>query len=196
MNLYFGLQKNMEFAVAKALKPSLRSEFVFQQTLGEELFSFTANTVVSGEDFSVDDLLDFSNGGEILHHDGDEDEEEKESSLSLSSQSLSNSTDASFDSSIFSTELLVPVSFSLLFSFSPFCSVVVIEIEITGWWWRGRPRMGFSLCWWFSPRIISSLSCSNSNQHVSSTTWNSAWKNFSFFNWKNENYHKDQNREE
>lgn len=122
----------MEFAVAKALKPSLRSEFVFQQTLGEELFSFTANTVVSGEDFSVDDLLDFSNGGEILHHDGDEDEEEKESSLSLSSQSLSNSTDASFDSSIFSTELLVPVSFSLLFSFSPFCSVVVIEIEITG----------------------------------------------------------------
>jgi len=132
VNLYFGLQKNMEFAVAKALKPSLRSEFVFQQTLGEELFSFTANTVVSGEDFSVDDLLDFSNGGEILHHDGDEDEEEKESSLSLSSQSLSNSTDASFDSSIFSTELLVPVSFSLLFSFSPFCSVVVIEIEITG----------------------------------------------------------------
>lgn len=101
----------MEFAVAKALKPSLRREFVFQQTLGEELFSFTANTVVAGEDFSVDDLLDFSNGGDILHHDGDE--EEKDSSLSLSSQSLSednnsNSTDASFDSSIFSTELLVP----------------------------------------------------------------------------------------
>lgn len=103
--------EKMEFAVAKALKPSLRSEFVFQQSLGEELFSFTANTVVAGEDFSVDDLLDFSNGGDILHHDGDE--QEKESSLSPSSQSLSednnsNSTDASFDSSIFSTELLVP----------------------------------------------------------------------------------------
>lgn len=119
----------MEFAVAKALKPSLRSEFVFQQTLGEELFSFTANTVVAGEDFSVDDLLDFSNGGDILHHDGDE--QEKDSSLSLSSQSLSednnsNSTDASFDSSIFSTELLVPVSFSFFVrfpsSFYPFCS--------------------------------------------------------------------------
>jgi len=121
----------MEFAVAKALKPSLRREFVFQQTLGEELFSFTANTVVAGEDFSVDDLLDFSNGGDILHQD---EEEEKDSSLSLSSQSLSednnsNSTDASFDSSIFSTELLVPVSFSLFVSLLLFLRFVVIEIE-------------------------------------------------------------------
>ncbi|MCI55262.1 GATA transcription factor 5-like, partial [Trifolium medium] len=66
----------MEFAVAKALKPSLRSEFVFQQTLGEELFSFNANTVVAGEDFSVDDLLDFSNGDDVIHHENDDDEEE------------------------------------------------------------------------------------------------------------------------
>lgn len=98
----------MEFAVAKALKPSLRREFVFQQTLGEELFSFNSNTVVAGEDFSVDDLLDFSNGDE-QHHEGDEEEKD---SLSLSSHSLSedsnsNSTDASYDS-IFTNELLVP----------------------------------------------------------------------------------------
>lgn len=103
----------MEYAVAKALKPSLRREFVFQQTLGEELFSFNSNTVVAGEDFSVDDLLDFSNGDE-QHHEGDEEEKD---SLSLSSHSLSedsnsNSTDASYDS-IFPTELLVPVSLSL-----------------------------------------------------------------------------------
>ncbi|GAU22082.1 hypothetical protein TSUD_309860 [Trifolium subterraneum] len=104
----------MEFAVAKALKPSLRSEFVFQQTLGEELFSFNANTVVAGEDFSVDDLLDFSNGDDVIHHENhDEEEEEEKDNSSLSSHSLSednnssNSTDASYDS-IFSTELLVP----------------------------------------------------------------------------------------
>ncbi|CAJ2642676.1 unnamed protein product [Trifolium pratense] len=109
----------MEFAVAKALKPSLRSEFVFQQTLGgEELFSYNANTVVAGEDFFVDDLLDFSNGDDVIHHennndDEEEEEEEEKDNSSLSSHSLSednnssNSTDASYDS-IFSTELLVP----------------------------------------------------------------------------------------
>lgn len=104
----------MEFAVAKALKPSLRREFVFQQTLGEELFSFNSNTVVAGEDFSVDDLLDFSNGDVLHHEQHNEDDEEEKDSLSLSSHSLSedsnsNSNDASYDS-IFSTELLVPVS--------------------------------------------------------------------------------------
>ncbi|KAL5073602.1 hypothetical protein RYX36_012586 [Vicia faba] len=105
----------MEFAVAKALKPSLRREFVFQQTLGEELFSFNSSAVVAGEDFSVDDLLDFSNG-DVIHyeqqHNEDEEDSEEKDSLSLSSHWLSedsnsNSTDASYDS-IFSTELLVP----------------------------------------------------------------------------------------
>jgi hypothetical protein len=128
----------MEFAVAKALKPSLRREFVFQQTLGEELFSFNANTVVAGEDFSVDDLLDFSNG-DVIHHENNNEEEEEKDNSSLSSHSLSednnssNSTDASYDS-IFSTELLVPVSLSLSLSVCVFCK---IEIEILGIWFTG-----------------------------------------------------------
>ncbi|KAI5434259.1 hypothetical protein KIW84_021215 [Lathyrus oleraceus] len=64
----------MEFAVVKALKPSLRREFVYQQMLDEELLSFNSNTVIAGEDFSIDELLDFSNSDE-QHH--EEDEEEK-----------------------------------------------------------------------------------------------------------------------
>lgn len=126
----------MEFAVATALKPSLRRELLFQQTLGEELFYLNANTVVGGEDFSVDDLLDLSNG-ESLHHEQQDDDEEKEnsslSSHSLSENSNSNSTDASYDS-IFSTELLVPVSLFLflilfLLRFSKACFVNEIEIN-------------------------------------------------------------------
>lgn len=65
----------MEFAVEKALKLSLKSEIVYQQMLSEELLSFNSNTVIVDEDFSVDDLLDFSNGDE-QHH--EEDEEEKD----------------------------------------------------------------------------------------------------------------------
>lgn len=104
----------MEFAVAKALKPSLRREFIFQQALSEELLYLNGNTVVGGEDFSVDDLLDFSNG-ESLHYEQlqqqEKHDEEKSlsSSNSLSQDSNSNSTDISCDS-IFTTELVVPVS--------------------------------------------------------------------------------------
>lgn len=125
----------MEFVVATALKPSLRRELVFQQTLGEELFYLNANTVVGGEDFSVDDLLDLSNG-ESLHHEQQDNGEEKEnsslSSHSLSENSNSNSTDASYDS-IFSTELLVPVSlflFLILFLLRFSKASFVNEIEI------------------------------------------------------------------
>ncbi|KAI5416965.1 hypothetical protein KIW84_041821 [Lathyrus oleraceus] len=64
---------------SKTLKPSLRREFVYQKTLGKELFSFNSNTVVVGEDFSIDDYLDFSNSGEQYH---EEDEEEKDSLFS------------------------------------------------------------------------------------------------------------------
>ncbi|XP_027354953.1 GATA transcription factor 7-like [Abrus precatorius] len=101
----------MEVA-AKALKPSLRREFFFQQTLCEEILCLNANTVAGGEDFSVDDLLDLSDGS--LHYEQQEYDGGKES-LSASSQSQdrgeddsnSNSTGVSNDS-IFSTELAVP----------------------------------------------------------------------------------------
>ncbi|TKY75433.1 GATA transcription factor 5 [Spatholobus suberectus] len=97
----------MEVAVAKALKPSLRGEFIVQQTpLYEEFLCLNANTVGGGEDFFVDDLLDFSNG---------EGYDEEKESVSVSSQSQdrgeddsnSNSTGVSYDS-FFSTELAVP----------------------------------------------------------------------------------------
>ncbi|XP_020218869.1 GATA transcription factor 7 [Cajanus cajan] len=98
----------MEVAVDKALKPSLRREFIVQQTLCEEIFCLNANAggAGAGEDFSVDDLLDFSNGEEY---------NEETESVSVSSQSQdrgeddsnSNSTGVSCDS-FFSTELAVP----------------------------------------------------------------------------------------
>ncbi|KAJ1386303.1 Zinc finger, GATA-type [Sesbania bispinosa] len=94
----------MEFAVAKALKPSLRREF-FQQALCEEIFCLNANTVVGGEDFSVDDLLDFSN--DEFQQEYDEEKDSLSASSSLSQDSNSNSTGVSSDS-IFSTELAVP----------------------------------------------------------------------------------------
>lgn len=115
----------MEFTVAKALKPSLRSEFIFHQPLCEEILCFNPNTVVGGEDFSVDDLFDFSNGEfqhGSLHYEQEEEQEEPEEeeeydeekdNVSISSQSQddnnSNSTAVSNDS-IFSGELAVPVS--------------------------------------------------------------------------------------
>ncbi|XP_061368392.1 GATA transcription factor 7-like isoform X2 [Gastrolobium bilobum] len=101
----------MEAAMVDALKPSLRREFIFQQALREEILYLNGNTVVGGEDFSVDDLLDFSNG-EFQHHSEQEQEYDKEKhSLSVSSlshdDSNSYSSGVSYDS-IFSTELVVP----------------------------------------------------------------------------------------
>ncbi|KAG5147150.1 hypothetical protein AAZX31_06G008300 [Glycine max] len=103
----------MEVAVAKALKPSLRSEFIVQKMHCEDIFSLNANTVAVGEDFSVDDLFDFSNGS--LHNEHQQECDEEKQSLSASSQSQdrgeddsnSNSTGVSYDS-LFSTELAVP----------------------------------------------------------------------------------------
>ncbi|RDY14734.1 GATA transcription factor 7 [Mucuna pruriens] len=103
----------MEVAVAKALKTSLRREFIVQQTSWEENLCLNPNTVAGGEDFSVDDLFDFSDGS--LHYEQQEYDEEKET-LSVSSQSQdrggeddsnSNSTGGSYDS-LFTAELAVP----------------------------------------------------------------------------------------
>lgn len=112
----------MEVAVAKALKPSLQTEFVFSQEIRNEILCLNANNVVVGEDFSVDDLLDFSNGKEMDDYEEEEEEEEEEkgSTVSGGSQdrieedSNSNSTAAGDSDSIFAGELAVPVSFFFL----------------------------------------------------------------------------------
>lgn len=106
----------MEVAVAKALKPSLQTEFVFSQEIRNEILCLNANNVVVGEDFSVDDLLDFSNGKEMDDYEEEEEEEEEEkgSTVSGGSQdrieedSNSNSTAAGDYDSIFAGELAVP----------------------------------------------------------------------------------------
>lgn len=114
----------MEGSVAKALKPSLRGELISQQqlALGEEILCFNANNGVVGEDFSVDDLLDFSEfqhgsvGKGIDVFEEEEEEDEEKDSTSGSSQdrteddSNSNSTGAIDSDSIFAGELAVPVS--------------------------------------------------------------------------------------
>ncbi|XP_014492524.1 GATA transcription factor 7 [Vigna radiata var. radiata] len=110
----------MEVAAAEALKPSLRTEFIFPQAICDEIFCFNANNIVVGEDFSVDDLLDFSNGEFQLGKDFDvyeEEEDEEKDSTSGSSQerseddSNSNSTGAGGvgdSDSVFAGELSVP----------------------------------------------------------------------------------------
>ncbi|KAK7312297.1 hypothetical protein VNO77_36064 [Canavalia gladiata] len=111
----------MEVAVAKALKPSLRTELSFPQAICDEILCLNANNIVVGEDFSVDDLLDFSNGefqvGKEIDDYEEEEDEEKDSITSGSSQSQdrtdddsnSNSTAAAVDSdSVFASELAVP----------------------------------------------------------------------------------------
>ncbi|KAI4297675.1 hypothetical protein L6164_037556 [Bauhinia variegata] len=119
----------MEVVMAKAFKSSSCRELAFMkstpQAFYDDYWCFNQNNGVSGEDFSVDDLLDFSNG-EFQHgHFGvgngdnyEEDDEEKDS-LSVSSQdrgeddSNSNSSSVSgggADSqSFFASELAVPV---------------------------------------------------------------------------------------
>ncbi|XP_061368390.1 GATA transcription factor 7-like isoform X1 [Gastrolobium bilobum] len=123
----------MEAAMVDALKPSLRREFIFQQALREEILYLNGNTVVGGEDFSVDDLLDFSNG-EFQHHSEQEQEYDKEKhSLSVSSlshdDSNSYSSGVSYDS-IFSTELVVPVSLCPFRYRFPPNSVLVFKLKL------------------------------------------------------------------
>ncbi|XP_061340606.1 GATA transcription factor 7-like [Gastrolobium bilobum] len=116
----------MEVAVAKALKPSLQKDVVLPQANYEEILCVNTNNVVVGEDFSVDDLLDFSNG-EFQHgsvgketDDYEEEEDEEKDSTSDSSQSQdrieddSNSNSTGFSGvagdsdSIFAGGLAVP----------------------------------------------------------------------------------------
>lgn len=133
----------MEVAVAKALKPSLQTEFVFSQEIRNEILCLNANNVVVGEDFSVDDLLDFSNGKEMDDYEEEEEEEEEEkgSTVSGGSQdrieedSNSNSTAAGDSDSIFAGELAVPVSF--FFPFKKKLFHVIIQFN------NSCPVLGF-----------------------------------------------------
>ncbi|OIW08736.1 hypothetical protein TanjilG_03412 [Lupinus angustifolius] len=104
--------------VAKALKPTtLQREFIFQQASCMEILCFNVvnHNVVVGEDFSVDDLFDFSNGkGEEKEEKEEEDEEKDNASSSLESpdrtedDSNSKSTTTAGCDSIFTSELVVP----------------------------------------------------------------------------------------
>ncbi|XP_027355680.1 GATA transcription factor 7-like [Abrus precatorius] len=108
----------MEVEAAKALKPSLRTEFIFPQAICDEILCLNANNIVVSEDFSVDDLLDFSNGevqvGKEIDDYEEEEDEEKDSTTSQSQDpteddSNSNSTAGAADSdSVFAGELSVP----------------------------------------------------------------------------------------
>ncbi|XP_054776730.1 GATA transcription factor 5-like [Prosopis cineraria] len=107
----------MEVVVANALKSSLHRELTClkstQQAFGEEIWCFNSNNGVAGEDFSVDDLFDFSQNE--FQPEYEEDDEEKDS-LSCSSShdrseedTNSNSSSLAGDSDfIFSNELAVP----------------------------------------------------------------------------------------
>ncbi|KAF7841036.1 GATA transcription factor 7-like [Senna tora] len=116
----------MEVVVAKALKSSLHRELAFlksssPQAFGEEIWCLNSNNGVGGgEDFSVDDLFDFSQD-EFQHEYGvvqeeEEEDEEKDALSDSSSQdrseedsNSSNSSSGAADSDfIFSGELAVP----------------------------------------------------------------------------------------
>ncbi|KAI9127547.1 hypothetical protein K1719_000540 [Acacia pycnantha] len=99
----------MEFAVAEALKPSLRTELSFQQkTFCEEILYLNGNNGVAGEDFSVDDLLDLSHD-EFQHVLVDDDEKKDGSFVSDDVNSNSGSDSGTGDSeSAFASELAVP----------------------------------------------------------------------------------------
>ncbi|OIV99515.1 hypothetical protein TanjilG_17325 [Lupinus angustifolius] len=98
--------------IAKALKPtSLQREFIFQQTHCKDILCFNvANNVVAPEDFSIDDLLDFSNVKEV--HGNYEENEEKDSALESQNyredDRNSNSTVTGGSHSIFAIEFPVP----------------------------------------------------------------------------------------
>ncbi|KAL6209539.1 hypothetical protein ACLB2K_020479 [Fragaria x ananassa] len=102
---------------ARALKSSLRRELAMKSTqhgLMEELWCATAISGVPSEDFSVDDLLDFSNG---QFEDGfveeeqelEEHEEEEEDKDSVSVDSVDNSNSGYFTTeSTLASQLAVP----------------------------------------------------------------------------------------
>lgn len=97
---------------AKALKSSLRRELALksnQQALIDEFWCATGISGVPSEDFSVDDLLDLSNGE---FEDGSvEEEEEEKDSVSVDDESSNSSNFVSADSeSALASQLLVPVT--------------------------------------------------------------------------------------
>ncbi|XP_057966126.1 GATA transcription factor 5-like [Malania oleifera] len=94
----------MEGIDVRAFKPSLRGEISMkstQQVFFEDVLCLNGANVVSGDDFSVDDLLDLSNEkfGDGFVEDEEEEEEEEKDSLSVSSQDRAeddNSNSSSF----------------------------------------------------------------------------------------------------
>ncbi|XP_021806336.1 GATA transcription factor 5-like [Prunus avium] len=95
---------------AKALKSSLRRELALKSTQQAFIDEFWCATGISGvpsEDFSVDDLLDLSNGE---FEDGSvEEEEEEKDSVSVDDESSNSSNFVSADSeSALASQLLVP----------------------------------------------------------------------------------------
>ncbi|XP_054787051.1 GATA transcription factor 5-like [Prosopis cineraria] len=106
----------MEFAAAKALKPSLRRELSFQQkTFCDEVLCLNGSNGVSGEDFSVDDLLDLSHD-EFQHvlaekeNDFEDDDEKKDGSFVSDDVNSNSSSDTGTGDSEsgFASELAVP----------------------------------------------------------------------------------------
>lgn len=100
---------------ARAFKSSLRRELAMkstQQVLIEELWCATGISGVPSEDFSVDDLLDLSNGefeDESVEEEEEEQEEEEEKD-SVSVDSVENSISSNFTESTLASQLAVPVT--------------------------------------------------------------------------------------
>lgn len=100
---------------ARAFKSSLRRELAMksttQQVLIEELWCATGISGVPSEDFSVDDLLDLSNGefeDESVEEEEEQEEEEEKDSVSV--DSVENSISSNFTESTLASQLAVPVT--------------------------------------------------------------------------------------
>lgn len=96
---------------ARAFKSSLRRELAMkstQQVLIEERWCATGISGVPSEDFSVDDLLDFSNGEFEDESVEEEEEQEEEEKDSVSVDSVENSISSNFTESSLASELAVP----------------------------------------------------------------------------------------
>lgn len=100
----------------RALKSSLRRELAMKSTqhaLMEELWCATAISGVPSEDFSVDDLLDFSNGqfeDGFVEEEQELEEHEEEDKDSVSVDSVENSNSSYFTTeSTLASQLAVPV---------------------------------------------------------------------------------------
>lgn len=132
-----------QYIETRALKASLRREVAMkntQQVLFDDVLCGAGINGASGEDFSVDDLFDFSNEGFGLGSEGleEEEEEEEKDSVSWSSQERvddDNSNSSSFSGagdfdSLSAGELAVPVSIfhKTLEFISGFLLIVVVEM--------------------------------------------------------------------